>query len=154
MGGRGLVWTLEKCRITAPTGNTTLPFRNLVACLIIFPDPLSSYGSYSENQRQAVALVPASIEWPAICIRNTHQQPLRPLCQFCSLTDAYRDILLSHHGCHWIFCGWMDACYKRHIGKTENKIADCSNATVSDGFYNFNRQMQTTVIYFAFTPCT
>jgi hypothetical protein len=31
--------------------------------------------------------------------------------------------------------------------KKKNKIADCSNATVSDGFYyNFNQLMQTTVI--------
>ena len=49
------------------------------------------------------------------------------------LTDGYRDIPLCHNRYHWIFCGWLEACYMRHIGKTENKIADCRNATVSDG---------------------
>lgn len=50
----------RKVKPPPPTGNTTWPFRNLVACLIIFLDPLSSYGSYSENQRQAVVLLPAA----------------------------------------------------------------------------------------------
>jgi hypothetical protein len=117
-----------------------------VASLIIFLDPLSSYGSYSENQWQAVALLLAahSLRLFAFAI-HTSNRCARSVNYVRSQTHI-RDILLNHHRCHWIFCGRMDACYTRRIGKIWNKIADCRNSTVSDGFYNFNQSTQTTVI--------
>jgi len=134
---RGLVWTLEKCKISAPCWehNPIIPqlsrMPNNIPRSSLFLRQL--FWEPATGSRIAASRTHS----PAICSHNTHQQPLRALCQFCSLTDAYRDILLSHHRCHWIFCGWVDACYMRHIGKIENKIADCRNATVSDGFLQF-----------------
>lgn len=145
VGGRQLSWTTEKWKTSASSWehNPTILERsrtpNNVSKLSVFQRQLFWE---PEIGRRIIA---SSTKSPAICISNTHQQPVRALCQFCSLTETYRDILLSHR-CHWIICGWLDACYMMHIGKAENNIADYRNSTVSDGFYNFNQQMQTTVI--------
>jgi hypothetical protein len=58
-------------------------------------------------------------------------------------TETFCRIIVGVTG---YFVGGWTRVTRDILEKTENKIADCSNATVSDGFNNFNEQMQTTFI--------